>query len=163
MVQVIKRGPGTPEMNLTPLIDVVFQLIIFFMLVSNIIAEESVQMIVPKLDNARTERIGEIERVTVNVLPRGYNVQDRTGEGFNPLVFSGEPLGVKIGMTSYAMDDLASMVERLEVVKNRSPKVEVVLRADAALYYGAVQQVMAAITEAGISKVHLVAYLPEES
>ena len=66
-------------------------------------------------------------------------------------------------MTSYAIDDLAGMVQRLQLVRQRNPNVEVVLRADSALYYHAVQQVMAAITEAGISKVHLVAYLPEDT
>ena len=38
----------------------------------------------------------------------------------------------------------------------------VVLRADASLYYDAVQSVMGTIAAAGVEKVNLVAYVPEE-
>ena len=40
--------------------------------------------------------------------------------------------------------------------------MQVLLRADAALYYDQVRPVMGAITAAGIGTVNLVAYLPEE-
>ena len=60
--QVFKRGPVTPQMNITPLIDVVFLLIIFFMLVTNIIAEEAVEMIVPQLDDPVTRELGNVDR-----------------------------------------------------------------------------------------------------
>ena len=63
---VIKRGPRAPQMNMTPLIDVVFQLILFFMLVNNIVAEESIQMIVPLLEDPETQQLGDVHRIVIS-------------------------------------------------------------------------------------------------
>ena len=49
----------------------------------------------------------------------------------------------------------------VEEYRASNADAEVVLRADGALYYDGVQPVMAAITGAGISKVNLVALMPE--
>ncbi|MEE9211665.1 MAG: biopolymer transporter ExbD [Phycisphaeraceae bacterium] len=162
--QVFKKGPVTPQMNLTPLIDVVFLLIVFFMLVSNIIAEEAVEMVVPRLDDPKTSELGEVHRITVNVAPQPYSADRLRG---NPLDFAGEAYEVKVGLQSFAIDDMAGVIAALEdaVAKGPTDKqgnstVEVVLRADAALYYDAVQPVMQAITQAGIGKVNLAAFLP---
>ncbi len=70
--QVHKRGPVSPTLNLTPLIDVTFLLIIFFMLVNNIITEESVLMHVPELDNPQTQPFDSEYRLTINLAPAPY-------------------------------------------------------------------------------------------
>ncbi len=67
--KVHKRGPATPEMNMTPLIDVVFQIIIFFMLINNIITEQTVQMFVPELDDPKTRRTEDMKKIVINVAP----------------------------------------------------------------------------------------------
>ena len=69
MSLVHRRGPTAPDMNITPLIDVVFLLIIFFMLVSRIVADENVPMVVPALDDPKTYEPGQIEKIVVNVVP----------------------------------------------------------------------------------------------
>ena len=146
---------------MTPLIDVTFQLIIFFMLVNNIIAEENVDMLVPNLEQPRTRELGEVDKVTINVAPQEYDRTDRTSG--NPLNFPGDAMFVQIGQEKYGIDQLGQMVESLKQSKAANSEVEVLLRADAALYYKSIQPVMDAINSAGISTVNLVAVIPDEN
>src|SRR5690606_4031534 len=159
MASIHQRGPVTPEMNMTPLIDVVFQLIIFFMLVNNIAADQAVEMIVPRLDAARTRELTEGRRVIVNAAPYAYRGDGRGGD---PLAFPGEAQFVQVGAMMFGVDDLAGVTEELRGWKRENPDVEVLLRADAALYYESVAPVMAAITAAGIQTVNLVAFMPDD-
>jgi len=156
MSQVHRRGPTKPQMNITPLIDVVFLLIIFFMLVNRIVAEETVEMIVPEVANPKTYELGEVEKIVVNVAPS----PDRRGD--NPLEFDGEPRYVKVGQLRFGLDDLAGITDALNRAKARNPELEVNLRADAALYFETVQPIMSAITDAKIGRINLVAYLPDQ-
>ena len=149
---------GKTELQMTPMIDVVFQLIIFFMLVSQIIAEEAVMMIVPELDEPKTREIGEITRITVNVAPTDYDPEREISD----LSIPGEATLVKVGLDAYSIDDMEGVTKALKSVKEQNEEVEVMLRADAGLYYDSVQPVMQAIATAGIVKVNLVAYLPKD-
>ena len=152
--QVYKRGPVTPRMVITPLIDVVFLLIVFFMLVNHIVAEETVKMIVPELDDPQTSDLGEFERVVVNVAPQRYSVLDRSD---HPLQFDGSSRGVKIGLRWYEPSDTEAITDAMRQLKASNPNIEVLLRCDGALYYESIHPVMKAIAEAGIEKLHLVA------
>ncbi len=156
--QIFHRGPTKPQMNITPLIDVVFLLIIFFMLVNNIISEQSVQMIVPQLDEPTTRELDDAGRIIVNIAPADYAHRERAD---NPLLFDGEARFIRVGLQTFAADDLEGVTAALIDAKSAYPDAEVVLRSDGALYYGVVQPVMGAITRAGIDKVNLVAYMPE--
>ena len=144
-------------MNITPLIDVVFLLIIFFMLVSKIVSEEQVQMVVPELVDPQTYELGEVETIVISLAPRNE------GRGSNPLDFDGVPLYIQYGpFKRFDLGDLEAITEELKLAKAANPEVEVNLRADCAAYFQEVQPVMGAITGAGISKINLVAYLPDE-
>lgn len=159
--KIYKRGFTAPEMNITPLIDVTFLLIIFFMLVNNIISEEMVEMFVPDLNEPRTQPLTAEDRVVVNVLPRESSRAEREA---NPLLIPGDAIGVKIGaVAEFGMGDMAGVTAALRQVRERNPTVEVLLRADAALHYDEVQPVLMAITQAEIEKVNLVAYMPEDA
>ena len=59
---------------MTPLIDVTFLLIIFFMIISNFISEQSVEMIVPGLTESTARELESPRRVVVNVAPGTYVV-----------------------------------------------------------------------------------------
>lgn len=164
--QVHQRGATKPELNMTPLIDVTFLLIIFFMIISNFIAEESVEMIVPDLDEPKVRPFEEMKRVVVNVAPQSYRKGERNT---TYLDHNGEAQYVKIGPQVFTMDQMDAMSAELATHVEAAPKdannqstLEVLLRADAALYYGSVQPVMVAITQAGVSKIHLVSFLPNQ-
>ncbi len=167
MSKVHKRGAAKAEMNMTPMIDVTFQLIIFFMLVNNIIAEQNVELIPPDLEQAQTLELGEkVAQVVVSIEPLSYTAEDRKE---NPLNFSGEAVSVWIGSMRLPREDLATLTKELEDSVAKSPKnekgeplLEVLLRADCALHYAEIQPVMQAITAAKVAKINLVAYLPED-
>ena len=158
MSQVFRKGPTSPEMNMTPMIDVVFLLIIFFMLVNQIIAEETVKMIVPELDEPKTRETGDIQRITINLAPEDFDSERKIGD----LTIPGEASYVKVGLDEYDLTDMEGVTAALKNAKEHSKEVEILLRADAGLYYEAVQPVMQAIASAEIVKVNLVAYLPKD-
>jgi len=159
--QVHKRGPTTPEMNITPLIDVVFQLIIFFMLVNNIVSDEIVEMVVPNLEDPKTQEMAEDNRIIVSVAPRDHQRGER---GPDPLMFDGTAQFVQVGSNEeFSMNNMEGVTGALQRRRGNNEDVKVLLRADTALRYEEVQPVMAAITAAGIETVHLVAYMPGEA
>lgn len=162
MSKVVQRGAVAPSMNITPLIDVVFLLIIFFMLVNNIVSEETVDMILPEIDNPQTRELGEVDRIVINVAPEPFTRQGR--EEF-PLTHTGTASYIKVGTGSdsrFEITDIPGITAKLKEVKALRPEVEVLLRADGAIYYDVVQPLMGAVTSAGIETVNLVAYMPED-
>ncbi|MFP4222595.1 MAG: ExbD/TolR family protein [Phycisphaeraceae bacterium] len=151
------RAPASVRMNITPLIDVVFLLIVFFMLASSIASEQRVEMVVPELDDPQTRQFEDVEPLMVNVVP--VAPEDRSE---NPLSIPGEAHEIRVGtLGRFAPDDLAGVTAALRAELRRHPEREVHLRADAAVWYDRVQPVLEAIREAGADKVHLVAGLPE--
>ncbi len=80
MSRVYPRGQAAIEANLTPMIDMTFLLIVFFVLVSRISEVEMVPMDLPEPRDAATVPPPEEGRVVLNVLPgesgaaEGYRV-----------------------------------------------------------------------------------------
>ncbi len=160
MSKVIQRGAVAPSMNITPLIDVVFLLIIFFMLVNNIVSEETVDMILPEIENPQTRELGEVDRIVINVAPEPFT---RSGREQFPLTHTGTASYIKVGTGSnsrFEITDLPGITAKLKEAKAQRPDIQVLLRADGAIYYDLVQPLMGAVTAAGIETVNLVAYMP---
>ncbi len=149
-------------MNLTPLIDVVFLLIIFFMLVSNLVSEETVEMIVPKAEPSQTVEI-ETDRIVVSVkLDGAWQRSDRTEDALSG---PGRAAFVRVGSiaTFENLNDLTGVTELLQAELEANPQAEVAFRADAGLRYDQVRPVLAAITAAGVPTVHLVGEFDEHA
>jgi len=161
--KIYKKGKADCEFNMTPLIDVTFLLIIFFMLVNNIIAEAEVEMLVPELDNSQVQDIDEDKRVIINLVPSFEETSNERFDMDNAMRVSGYADKVKVGISEFSLlESLEPLANHLKEIKAARPQVEFVLRADAATEYQYVQPVMEAITAAGIGKVNLMAYLPDE-
>jgi biopolymer transport protein TolR len=161
MARKKKRIDGDlAKANLTPMIDVTFQLIIFFLLVNNIVSEESVSMLVPKLFDPKVKELGDVKRLVVSIIPPEDPPTRKTAA--DALLVNGEPLKVKLGFREYDISNLDDLIAELKESKERDENIQVLLRADAATYYDRVQPVLAAITTAGIKTVNLVAFLPDE-
>ncbi len=160
MSTVFQRGPVKPEMNMTPLIDVTFLLIVFFMLVSNIVSNERVPMVVPQLEDSKTRELGDIEKVVVSIAPASFSGDARLDA---PLDHPGQARYVQLGAGQrFQLTQLPQLTEALRRETQKNPEVEVLLRGDAALYYGQVQPIMDAITAAGVGTVNLVALMPDD-
>lgn len=178
MSQVQKRGAVAPALNITPLIDVVFLLIIFFMIVNNIVTDEVPEVQLPDLDNPLVFQTDGDRRVIVNIVPEAEFDGD-TGPGNSVtevLARSGQAEFVQIGGRKWklgeedAMEDfreqLKQMISARMIDANTAP--DIMLRVDAAVYYAQVLPVMTnlqlAMAEAlggelaAATPVHLVAY-----
>ncbi len=160
MSQVTEKGPKSPQMNMTPMIDVTFQLIIFFMLVNTITSTEDVEMIVPKLWEPEIKEIKDVEKVVINVKLKPTD-PDAKRDGEEAWMYGHTVEFVRIGLDTYAPEDLARMTKDLKEVKEGRKKIQVILRADGALHYGELQPILQHITQAGIELINIVAYMPD--
>ena len=134
MSSVYKRGNARVEANLTPLIDVTFLLIVFFVLVSQIVDVENVPMRLPEPVEPLSVRASDEQRAVINVMPGRH----------------GQILGYRLGNRSYPPGDegLEGLVTHLTTLFRGNPAVAVNLRADRGTYYEFVEPVLHAITEA---------------
>jgi biopolymer transport protein ExbD len=126
--------------NMTPMIDVVFLLIIFF-LVSSHLARQEVQMPLPLPTASSGERSIDtaVRRVTINVLSDGR------------LMFAGKPVEVE------------QLPERLALARNESgADLEIRIRSDRSVAYQHVEPILLACARTGIWNVAFAVYRPED-
>jgi len=116
------------------MIDVTFLLIVFFVLVSQLVEAEHVEMDLPSPEKAPTSPIDDAPRTVINLVP---------GEDGSIRMY-------RIGARSFPTDadGLAAMTDRLVELYRLNPHVELHLRADRATRYRWIDPVMQAIAEA---------------
>jgi len=118
----------TGEVNLTPMIDVVFLLIIFFMLSSHFARQDSqVHLALPQADTGHDQPLDDTPRVVINLL--------RDGRFF----LSGE--------------ELKAEQLKLRLIKNTNANkqdLQVRIRADRLVPYRHVEPLLLACAEAGV-------------
>ncbi|TWT73581.1 biopolymer transport protein ExbD [Posidoniimonas polymericola] len=123
-----RRENDSVSMNMTPLIDVVFLLIIFFLVSSHLARQETqLDLDLPDAASGELAQASTARVVTVNLLP--------TGE----LMVAGE---------STPAAELTAKLER-EVQRDQTP-VEVRLRSDRSVPYGDVEPILAACAKANV-------------
>lgn len=121
------------EVDLTPMIDIVFLLIVFFMTVANMITAEKQPIEVPvALNSILPEDYGERTTVTVK----------RDGSLY-------------AGVYPVTLEELS---QTLEKAHEENPTVRVYLRADSSAEHQFVNDVMKACAAAGLSNVIFAAY-----
>ncbi len=118
------------EINVTPLVDVMLVLVVIFILTAPLLASSI------RLD-----------------LPRSESVQAVEGTAFVTLSVN------QAGQTFIADEavNLVQLRERLARLAQQNPEIEVQLRADAAVSYGKVVEVMGLAQKAGIVRIGFVA------
>lgn len=133
MSAVHKRGFAEVQGNLTPMIDMTFLLIVFFVLVSRIVDREAAEMNLPQPSHSVAEKPGDERRVIVNVLPAG----DRIG-------------GYRVGGAEFPPTSAgrAAMTAHLAALYRRQPGMDVNVRADRAAAYEHVEPVLQAVSAA---------------
>jgi biopolymer transport protein ExbD len=123
------QARGSLEFNMTPMIDVTFLLIIFFIVSSNMVKQElQVEVDLPTAASG-DELKDEARRVTVNLKSDGT------------LLVAGESL------------DAAALGKRLAVERGKSDELEVRIRCDRAAPYGRVKPVMRECVKNDVWKV----------
>ncbi|MEE2719309.1 MAG: biopolymer transporter ExbD [Planctomycetota bacterium] len=134
MASIFKRGPARPQANITSMIDVVFLLIVFFVLVSQIVDLESVDMELPEPEHPAAALPEEEPRAVLNVLP---------GD-------DGDCDGYRLAGVDYppTPDGLGALRTALVAIYQQTPGIRVNLRADRATDYRWVSPVLQLVRQA---------------
>jgi biopolymer transport protein ExbD len=132
--------PGEATFNMTPMIDVVFQLIIFF-LVSSHLAKQEAQMELPlPVADSGVEPTGDpTPRITINVLNDGS------------MILAGHPV---------RKDDLVQRLKKRLAAEGGN--LEVRIRSDRMTPYRNVEPIMLACARSGIWNVQFAVYRSED-
>ena len=138
MSAVSRLDPGRPVQtgaNLSPMIDMTFLLIVFFVLVSRITAVEQVPMELPVPTDPASSPADDAPRIVVNLAAGEFS----------------EPRSVTLDQTAYPLDPdgLRSLEFELRRRLAISPEVQVNLRADRRLDYALVAPVIDTIARSG--------------
>ncbi|MGI9014032.1 MAG: ExbD/TolR family protein [Phycisphaerales bacterium] len=134
MSAVFKRGTAQMHANLTPMIDVTFLLIVFFVAVSQIVQVENVNMDLPQPDHALTIEPGEDERIIINVVPDPDDL--------------GNIIEYRVGTLSFppTAEGVDGMINYLIGRYKQQPDIDINLRADRTTHYEYVEPAMSAVT-----------------
>jgi len=144
-MQRFRHDSRTIQPNLTPMVDVVFLLIVFFIVVAQITTSERFDLILPKLLHAQTAPQSDERRIVINVVPEAEI--DAQGGAF---LLAGSAFGE-------SGDAYDALVDRLSQITARDPSIAVSVRADRAEPYRRVHMALRACQEAGVARVNLIA------
>jgi biopolymer transport protein ExbD len=123
-MKIGKRNTEEIGIDMSPMIDMVFLLLIFFIVASQIIKVEKVQIEIPTAVYAKVPE-NETGRFAITVDPKGT---------------------LYIGVEEITMDELKT---RLVTEVELDPKVRIVIRADGIVKYHISEKIMEACAEAG--------------
>jgi len=132
----LERSKGSEpmsEINVTPMVDVMLVLLVIFILTAPLMAS-SIKLDLPKTDAAKASEAPKFVTLVV----------DKTGQIF----LNDQPI---------ALDALKTSLSQTSV---KNPDTEVQLRADEAVPYGKVVEVMGAAQKAGLNRIGFVADAP---
>lgn len=134
MSSIFKSGRAEIQANLTPLIDVTFLLIVFFVVVSQLVEIESVDMTLPAPEDPATVLPDESARVVINVIPAP----------------KGGIAGYRVGGTDFGPMEagVQSMTAHIAALYETNPAVQINLRADRTTKYEHVEPAMTAVSRA---------------
>lgn len=121
------------ELNLTPLVDVIFLQLIYFMLTSSFIMQPGIKIKLPQATTTQTIQKGEI---FVSISENGI------------IFYKGQPITIK---------ELEEVFKR---EKGRNRQLTLVIKADRNVKHGRVVEVMDAGRKQGIDKI-AIATMPE--
>ena len=133
--------------NATPLVDVIFLLTIFFMLVSRFSSAERVTMDLPDPRKSQARAAEIPERVVINC-----RLAEPADADTHTVVYSIGP---------NRPEPLSVISERLETLKRQSPSFEVIVRADRRLRYVDVRRVMHVIARNDLEVLNVAAHVGE--
>ena len=124
-----RRGDVQPDMNVTPLVDVVLVLLIIFMVVAPRL-DQDVPIDLPGMFNPDPET-KSLDPVKITIVKKGEYYYEE------------QPL------------DIDALAERLTALHVAQPERRLLLRADAKVGYGAVREVLARCQEIGFPGMSL--------
>ena len=153
-------GPsGQVDFNTTPMIDVTFLLIVFFIVAGRIASSKLAEVDVPKPHRSMAipAEKAKVEKVIVNILlAKGQSKEEQV----NPAL-AGEASHYEISGFRIDLDDPDTLLAELEKWRSQSTASQedffAEIRADAGVNFGDVEPVLWAVADAGIPKIIITA------
>ena len=136
--RIKRRSGGTLVLEITPLIDVVFLLLIFFMLATSFDERSAFKIDLPKSTAAKTKSTLKEVQVLVD---KEKNIYLRYTDN------SGKPQSEKL--------DLSSFVSVVSEKLNTSESKDVMISADKAIDYGFIVEIMSLLKESGATAINI--------
>ena len=136
--RIKRRSGGTLILEITPLIDVVFLLLIFFMLATSFDERSAFKIDLPKSTAAKTKSTLKEVQVLVD---KDRNVYVRYTDN------SRKSQNKKL--------DLASFVSVVSEKLNNSENKDVIISADKDIDYGFIVEIMSLLKESGASAINI--------
>lgn len=136
--RIKRRSGGTLVLEITPLIDVVFLLLIFFMLATSFDERSAFKIDLPKSTAAKTKSTLKEVQVLVD---KDRNVYLRYIDN------SGKSQNEKLDLTSF----VSVVSEKL----NNSENKDVIISADKDIDYGFIVEIMSLLKESGASAINI--------
>ena len=136
--RIKRRSGGTLVFEITPLIDVVFLLLIFFMLATSFDERSAFKIDLPKSTAAKTKSTLKEVQVLVD---KDRNVYVRYTDN------SGKSQNEKLDLTSF----VSVVSEKL----NNSENKDVIISADKDIDYGFIVEIMSLLKESGASAINI--------
>ena len=133
------------HVNVTPLIDIVMCLIIFFLLVGHIAKAAAVKGVKVPVAKSGKDLRNKSNQLIVNLVPsRAY-----VGQGRRPMI--------SIWGQDVSYENLAAYLRQQ---KRDNPKMKLILRADRSIPYKYVAPVLISCAQAGIASIHFMTRRP---
>ena len=132
--------------NFTPLIDVMFLLTIFFMLVAKFTASEHLPLQLPNPEESLARASRGRDRVVINCR------STEPSEGAARVSYSLGP---------NRAESLAAISDRIAAMKAATPNLSVLIRADRRLAYEDVRSVMRMVSQNGVAKLQVAAIVSD--
>ncbi|WP_335996333.1 biopolymer transporter ExbD [Fusobacterium polymorphum] len=136
--RIKRRSGGTLVLEITPLIDVVFLLLIFFMLATSFDERSAFKIDLPKSTAAKTKSTLKEVQVLVD---KDRNIYLRYTDN------SGKSQNEKLDLTSF----VSVVSEKL----NNSENKDVIISADKDIDYGFIVEIMSLLKESGASAINI--------
>ena len=126
---------------MTPMIDVTFLLLTFFMLASHFASAEKTEIDLPQPDDSQAVERRLPEKIIINVR------------------YVDDPAGPELSLGPVLVGSTAELAERLADLARVNPQAQVILRADRRLRYGIVREVMEIVAATNLTRLQVVAEL----
>lgn len=141
-----RRADHSLRTNLTPMIDVVFLLLIFFVLIAQFSSRQRAMVQLPRPQPSAAKFLYSPDVLTITV------ICDQQGK-LSAYQIEGQEIGP---------EQIDVLAHALTVRHRANPQVEVNLRADRRGDGKVIEALMAACARTGISHINLVAAMPQE-
>ena len=138
---VSRHSTFTGQLNMTPMIDIVFQLLVFFMVASHLVSAQQEPLQLPDPPNSQAKEKNVSDRLMINLF----------------IDADGQINKIKVG--SDLVNGLPALVDLLLRVSPdlRFHQGTIILRADKNIQFAEMEKVLRAIANAGITSIDIAA------